>query len=382
MREPMGPEVRILHVVPRIVRRGAEVFAAQLAEALQPSTRNLLFPLFGPGEGEPAGRVRVVRGARPAGRLEHRTGVDPGAVARVRAGLQRLRPSLVLAHGGEPLKYAVLADPLGRVPLVYRKVSHAVGGRGERILARMYDRPARIYAVTEELKRELVEEFAVDPQRVVVIPTSRRSPVALDPDERATVRRAIGVEDPARPVLAWVGRLSDEKQPGAALQAFAVIRSRFGPCSLALCGDGPLRGPLERAAGAAGPGALVLGSRDDADRIIAASDLLLSTSRIEGAPGVLVEAGLAGVPVVAFDVGEVSSVVRRNETGLLVRPGDLDALADAACRLLADAGLRARMSVASREACTPFELSAIARRYADSFAEVLGGAAPLSSGRA
>jgi glycosyltransferase involved in cell wall biosynthesis len=380
----MAEDVRILHVVPRIVRRGAEVFAAQLAEALQPMARNLLFPLFGPGEGEPAGRVRVVPGARPAGRLEGRTGVDPRAVARLRAGLMRLHPSLVVAHGGEPLKYAVLADPRGRTPLVYRKISHAVGGRGEHILARMYDRPARIYAVTGELKRELVEEFAVDPDRVVVIPTSRKAPAQLDAAGRTEVRAAVGAPDPARPMLAWVGRLSDEKQPGAALQAFALIRSRFGPCSLAICGDGPLRAQVERAAGAAGPGALVLGSRDDADRIIAASDLLLSTSRTEGAPGVLVEAGLAGVPVVAFDVGEVSAVVRPNETGVLVRPGDLDALADAAGRLLGDTRRREQMAAAAREACRPFELTAIAERYAAAFAEVLGpeAAGPLSSGSA
>src|SRR3954469_6595039 len=286
----MADEVRILHLVPRIVRRGAEVFAAQLAEALQPVARNLLFPLFGPDEGAPAGRVRVVPGARPVGGIERRTGVDPGAVARLRAGLTRLRPSLVVAHGGEPLKYGVLADPRGRTPMVYRKISHAVGGRGERILERMYDRPARIFAVTNELKRELIEEFAVDPERVVVIPTSRKSPPSLSAEERSEVRAAIGIADVDRPLLAWVGRLSDEKQPGAALQAFALIRSRFGPCSLAICGDGPLRESVERAAGAAGAGVLGLGSRDDANRIIAASDLLLSTSRTEGAPGVLVEA--------------------------------------------------------------------------------------------
>ena len=371
-------EVRILHVVPRIVRRGAEVFAAQLAEALQPVSRNLLFPLFGPDVGDPAGRVRVVPGAKPVGRVEGRVGVDPGAVARLRAGFHKLRPTLVVAHGGEPLKYAVLADPRGRVPLAYRKISHAAGGRGERILARMYERTARIFAVTEELKRELVEEFAVDPAHVVVIPTSRKAPPSLSTEERAALRTEIGA-DPGRPLLAWVGRLSDEKQPGAALQAFALIRSRFGPCSLAIAGDGPLRGSVERAAGAAGPGALVLGSRDDADRIIAASDLVLSTSRTEGAPGVLVEAGLAGVPVAAFDVGEVSQVVRQNETGVLVRPGDLDALADAACRLLADPRARERMGAAAREACAPFELATIAARYAAAFADMLGRAGtPLS----
>lgn len=380
----MAGKVRILHVVPRIVRRGAEVFAAQLAEALQPVSRNLLFPLFGPAEGEPAGRVRVVPGGRPPSRVERVAGVDPGGLARMRAGLRRLRPDLVIAHGGEPLKYAVLADPGGRTPMVYRKISHAVGGRGERTLARMYDRPARIFAVTDELKRELVEEFAVDPDRVVVIPTSRKAPPELDAAQRGALRESLGAPDPARPMLAWVGRLSDEKQPGAALQAFALIRSRFGPCSIAICGDGALRAQVERAAGAAGPGALVLGSRDDADRIIAASDLLLSTSRTEGAPGVLVEAGLAGVPVVAFDVGEVSTVVRRNETGVLVRPGDLDALADAACRLLVDTRQREQMAAAAREACRSFELTAIAGRYGTAFADVLGpdAAGRLSSGGA
>jgi len=366
---PAGP--RILHVVPRIVRRGAEVFAAQLAEALQPASRNMLFPLFGPAEGPPAAPVRVVPGARPPGRLERRTGVDPGAVARMRAGLERLRPDLVVAHGGEPLKYAALADLRRRVPIVYRKISHATGGRGERVLARMYGRAALILAVSEGLRDELVERFGVDPARVEVVPTSRTPPPELSPAEREQQRRAIGA-DPAWPLLAWVGRLSDEKQPAAALQAFALIRSRFGPVSLALCGDGALREPIERAAGAAGPGLLVLGSRDDADRIIAASDLLLSTSRIEAAPGVLVEAGLAGVAVVAFDVGEVSHIVRRGETGALVRPGDLEALADAACRLLADPKARNLMGAAAREACRPFALQTMVARYVAAFAGVLG----------
>ncbi len=244
----------------------------------------------------------------------------------------------------------------------------------------MYDRTTLVLAVTDELKRELVEEFAVDPDRVAVIPTSRRSPPELGPGERAAVRLQIGALA-ERPLLAWVGRLSDEKQPGAALQAFALIRSRFGECSLAMVGEGPLLESVERAAGAAGPGVLLLGSRDDADRIIAASDLLLSTSRTEGAPGVLVEAGLAGVPVVAFEVGEVSRIVRRGETGALVRPGDLEALADAACRLLADSRTHARMSAAAREACRPFELSHVAARYADAFGSILGDAgATLRSG--
>lgn len=362
---------RILHLIPREVRRGAEVFAAQLAAALQPASGNLLFPLFGPAEASLGGDVRVVRAAaRPPGKLERATGVDPGAVARLREGLRRLRPDLVVAHGGEPLKYAVLADPRGAIPLVYRKISHATGARGERVLARMYSRPRLILAVSDGLADELVQRFGADRARIRVIPTSRVPPPELTRDERAALCERIGARAD-QPLLAWVGRLSEEKQPEVAIRALALIRSRHGPAALAMCGDGPLAPGIERAAGAV-PGTLVLGARVDAPAIIAASDLLLSTSRTEGAPGVLVEAGLAGVPVVAFDVGEVAQIVRTGRTGLLVTAGDLEALADAAVRLLAHPEERAAMGAAARETCRPFSLQATLPRYAEAFADVLG----------
>jgi len=364
-----GP--RILHVVPRVVRRGAEVFAAQLADALQPVSQNLLFPLFGPAEGTPAAPVRVVGGARRAGVIEQRTGVDPGALARMRAGVHRLRPDLVVAHGGEPLKYAVLADPRGRVPLAYRKISHTVDGRGQRGLRALLSRPQVVLAVSEGLKRELVESYGVDSRRVVVIPTSRRALPRLTEAERRKTRMAIGAH-PERPLLAWAGRLSREKRPDHALRVFALVRSRLGPCGLALCGSGPLGRPIEAAAVAAGPGLLMLGSRDDADRIIASADLLLSTSEIEGAPGVLVEAGLSGVPAVAFDVGEVREIVRDGETGILIPPGDIEMMADAATKLIQDADRRTEMGRSAREACAPRRLETAVVRYADTFADLLG----------
>ncbi|HEY7283629.1 MAG TPA: glycosyltransferase family 4 protein [Actinomycetota bacterium] len=367
----MDAEARILHVVPRIVLRGAEVFAAQLAEALQPVSRNLLFPLFGPEEGRPAAAVRVVPGARPRQRVERLTGVDPGALARMRLGLRRLRPDLVVAHGSEPLKYLSFADPRSRVPVVYRRISHAVGGPGEAVLRRLFGRASLILAVSGGLRDELVRDLGVDPGLITVLPTSRKPPPSPTPEARASLRAEIG-GDPDRPLVVWVGRMSPEKQPGVALQAFALLRSRFGPCTFAMCGDGPLREAVSYAAESAGDGVRVLGSREDAGAIIAAADLLVSSSRIEGAPGVLVEAGLAGTPVVAFDVGEVASIVRHGETGLLVTPGDAEALAEAARRLLERPELRSRMSAAAPTVCAQFALESIAGRYAEAFGELLG----------
>jgi glycosyltransferase involved in cell wall biosynthesis len=81
------------------------------------------------------------------------------------------------------------------------------------------------------------------------------------------------------------------------------------------------------------------------------------------------EAMAAGRVVVATTVGGVPDVVRDGVTGLLVRPGDVHALARALARLLGDAGLRARLASGAREAARGYDISAMAgaleRIYAD-----------------
>ncbi|MBI4261363.1 MAG: glycosyltransferase family 4 protein [Actinobacteria bacterium] len=366
---------RVLHVVSRVMRRGPEIFAAQLAEALPAvdGSRNLLFPLFGPAESAPAGRVHVVPGARPPGRVQRTGGVDVGAVARLRAGLRRLRPDLLVAHGAQALAYAELSDPRGRVPLVYRQSGHSLGKRSERWLVRLLGRPAVVIATNEDLRQELGGTFGAGLERVRAIPPARREPPPLDEVERAALRSAIGAK-PDLPLVTWIGRLSDWRRPGLALQAFALAEARFGPCHLAMCGDGPLRHAVERAASAVGESALVLGSRDDAERILSASDVLLSTAAGPGQLGVLVQAGLAGIPAVAFDTGQVGTVVRDGETGELAPPGFLEALTVVLVDLLRNPDRRRVMGEAAREACRPFRLEAVLPAYAEAFAAARGTA--------
>jgi glycosyltransferase involved in cell wall biosynthesis len=268
--------------------------------------------------------------------------------------------------------YAVLADPRGRVPIAYRKIGRAIGSRGERLLARFMARAAVVFAVSDGLADELEDRFFVERARIRVIPTARRAPRRLQGAERAAFRASFGAK-PDVPLITWAGRLIPDKQPGAALQAYALIRSRFGACTLALCGDGPLRPSVERAAAAAGDGALVLGNRDDSDRLIAAADVLLSTSEAEAAPGVLVEAGLAGVPVAAFDVGEVSQIVRDGETGVLAPPGFIEVLAVLVVDLLRTPERREAMGAAARKACARFSVEAVVAEYATAFAEAARG---------
>jgi glycosyltransferase involved in cell wall biosynthesis len=130
-----------------------------------------------------------------------------------------------------------------------------------------------------------------------------------------------------------------------------------------LVGDGPLAARL--AADAAHHGVEFLGSRSDAPELIRQSDVLLFTSRPagEGMPGVLIEAGLSGVPVVSTSVPGAATVLVDGRTGLIVED-TVDALAEAVGRLLDDPARRAAMGSAARSRCeSEFTLEVMAQRW-------------------
>ncbi len=102
-------------------------------------------------------------------------------------------------------------------------------------------------------------------------------------------------------------------------------------------------------ASARGPERLhLLGLRDDVDRVLRAGDVFVHPSRLEGLPLAILEAMAAGLPVVASRVGGIPEAVMDGETGVLVAPGDVDALASALRRVLETAGLASALGTAGR----------------------------------
>lgn len=330
----------VVHVVSYDVSRGAEQYARALVDVLNArgTARHLLLTLF---VGDEEGLGADVSLDVPRGVLR-RAGFDPRAAFGLRRAVSRLGPVALVAHGGEPAKY--LAFAAGGVPYVYLMIgsSHPLMRRRiSRFLRRLYvGRAAALVAVSNELAEEVRDESGIDNGRLRVIPNGR-DPAQYRP------RSSMGADIPR---VLFVGHLDDQKRPLLFVDVVHQVSSRGVGCRAAIVGSGPLLETVTIEARRAG--IEVLGSRDDVPELLAAADLLVLTSRPpEGLPGVLIEAGLCGLPVVTTDVPGAREVVEDGVTGLIVDIDDEEGLVEAVASLLADEARRATMGREARTRC-------------------------------
>jgi glycosyltransferase involved in cell wall biosynthesis len=181
--------------------------------------------------------------------------------------------------------------------------------------------------------RELAIGWGVDAGRVSVLPNPTPPLPALPP--RDCLRAEFAMEGPT---LVFAGRLTAQKSLHVALAAVAAVDG----VSLVIAGDGDERASLEALAG---DRVTFLGAQPRARvvELFAAADASILSSSWENFPHTVVEALAVGTPVIATTVGGVAEVVTNEENGLLVAPGDVNALAAAIERYFADAELRDRL---------------------------------------
>lgn len=169
---------------------------------------------------------------------------------------------------------------------------------------------------------------------------------------RSPARKALGIQ-PSDILIGAVGRLEPVKGftyfvEAAHAVAYAEPRARF-----LVAGDGSLTKELQQQALPLGDRIRFLGLRDDVPALMAAMDIFVLPSVNEGMGRVVLEAGAAGVPVVAARVGGVPDVVADGVTGLLTPPRDAAALARAIVELARDPKRRAAMGAAGRDFVVP-----------------------------
>jgi len=195
---------------------------------------------------------------------------------------------------------------------------------------------------------ELGRALGFSANRLSVIPNGHPIDTRPAPINRRTVRASVGVAQDER-MLLCVGRLIDTKRVTDAVAALHLLGGGI-PAKLVIVGDGPERDSLENEVANAGLRQKVVfaGQRTDVGELLQAADAFVFPSETEGLPNSLIEACLAGLPIVACNVRGVSDVVKHGETALLVSPRSPTDLAAAIRRLLANPAEASRLATAAQ----------------------------------
>lgn len=278
--------------------------------------------------------ARIVRRFKPD--VVHTHTAKGGFIGRAAALTLRPRPVIVHTYHGH-----VLEGYFGRgKTAVYRGLEQTAGRISDRLIG-----------VSQATVDDLVRLGVAPKERFSVVPLGLDldSFTALDPEPDLHARHELGIESDDV-LFSFVGRIVPIKRVDLLLEALALARRNGCRAQLAIVGDGETRHELEEQSRVLGVDESVhfLGYRRDLATIAAASDAVILSSDNEGTPVSLIEASAAGRPGVATTVGGVREVVT-DETGILVPPDDVAALAGGIERLAGDPELRKAMGARARE---------------------------------
>jgi len=344
----------ILHLLPVDLARGAQTYAQAMRETLDDRhAHHMTMTIF---RAESVVLDTDVELDVSPGRLRG-AGFDVRAAWKLWRALRTTSPTVLIAHGGESLKYATITVPR-RTKLVYYKIGTSAVHFRSRVRRSVYRLLLRRTDLVAGVSREMVEEA----QNLLGVPPSRTIYIANGRDPkgfRAATHEATDVV-----AFCFVGHLTRTKRPLRFVQVMQVLGDRGLSVRGVVIGDGPLEDEVGRAAAEANTS--VLGRRDDVPDLLAQSDVFVFPSLVEGEgmPGVLIEAGLAGLPTVSTEVPGARTVIEDGVTGFVIDPDDFDGFVDACEMLATDAELRASMGRAAREKCMQeFTLEASTHRW-------------------
>ena len=317
---------------------GSDLSLSLLLEALDPTIRVTVVGV------EPA-VVAHVAAARPGTAVEL---VPPvrgkrdlaGFIVQIRT-IRRLRPNVFHANLHTPVaaRYAILAAvlvPGVRVVVVEQLATRTPPTRGQRLLKRETSRRLAAHvAVGARAARSIEDLFGLRPGSIRVIHNA-----VHDRQLRRLRRPRSGA------IVGSVGRIDRQKGHDLLVRALPQLPD----VTAVVVGDGPEREELVALAGSLGVAdrLVITGWKDDARDSLTTFDVFALPSRFEGFPLALLEAMLAGLPVVAADVGSVSEAVVDRRTGILIDAEDVDALANAVRELLEDEALRKTLGANAR----------------------------------
>jgi glycosyltransferase involved in cell wall biosynthesis len=352
---------------------GAETMLLHLAESMRQRGHHVLPVGPAHGCGWLAAEFRD-RGFETAV-FRLRQAIDPLCVLGLARLFSKRRIQVAHSHEFSMAVYGAAAARIAGVAhLITMHGGRDFGARRRRTIALRWACRASngLIAVSEATRLHLQQVLELDGVRIDVVPNA----VPHRPGERDRVRREVGLEDTTLLIVA-VGSLYPVKGYDVLVEALGRLAPDL-PWRLALAGRGQEEARLRDLARRhrLDDRVHLLGYRDDIPDLLAAADIFAMPSRSEGLPLALLEAMLAGRPVVASAVGGIPDAVGARG-GILVPPEDVAALAGALRGLLVDGELRCALgSCAAEIARTQYRPDAMADAYENRYLLAVGAAGP------
>jgi glycosyltransferase involved in cell wall biosynthesis len=197
---------------------------------------------------------------------------------------------------------------------------------------------------------QTLEDRGIDRRKITILHNFVRPFVSAPTEEVERLRRSLDLQNKA--AILTIGRLSSEKGHANLIQAAAQMEKMndVPDFRVVVVGDGPERENLDRLIARSGIGQRIVmaGFHKDVRPYYSLSTLFALPSYSEGSPNVILEAMAAGLPIAATAAGGVPEILENDVTGLIVQPGDPQAMAEAIVRILRDKNLALRLAAAAR----------------------------------
>jgi glycosyltransferase involved in cell wall biosynthesis len=345
--------MRVLHVIKVVRIAGAERHLLMLLAGLRARDVDAQIMLLHPPRNPMDDFVQAASAREiPVQRIAIKHHLDTSVVGQLRDLFRYYQPDVAHTHLLHADLFGIPAARLARVPVV---VTSRHNDNAFRKLAPirwanrvLWGRVDAGIAISEAIRRFCikVEGAPANKLHTIYYGLDRKPEDAERNAARASMRAELGVT-PEQPVIGIACRLIEQKGVSFALQAFAQIAPKYPDAQMVIAGEGPLRDFLQAKAKTLNVADRVrfLGWREDVTRVLAGFDVLLNPSLWEGFGLVMLEAMAQRVPIIGSAVSAIPEVIVEGETGLLVPPRDVGALAAAINTLLADAPLRQHMGL-------------------------------------
>ena len=376
------PKVRVLHVITRLIRGGADENTVFTVEGVDPD-RYESDILAGRGS-EVDGfspKIRACTRVLPQLVRDPHPLWDVIALFRLVRIMRKGRYQIVHTHTAKAGFLGRLAARIAGVPHVVHTLHGVTFHDHIRPLTRrLYIALEKMAApfcdvmitVGEDVRRKYLREAIGRSDQYVTIPSGMdtrpfRRALENPGSVREPLRQEFGFED-HHVVLGMVSRLESRKGYRFLLEAVSRLAPDFPDLRVLVVGEGEERGELERVAANRGLGSRVVfaGFRDDIAETISTFDVAVLTSLWEGLPRVLVQYSLLEKPIVTFEVEGAHEVVEDGVSGYVVESKNVDQLVDRLRRLLGSPDHRSELGRRSRRRVEGlWDVELMVRRIAD-----------------